>query len=47
MSRNCEPTQARKTRSAEKYFEGMFLADLGHKMVSTGYFPDFPSVLSI
>ena len=45
MSRNCEPTQARKTTSEGKHFEGMLLADLGHKMVATGSFPGFPSVL--
>ena len=43
MSRNYEPTQARNITFKGKWCEGKVLADLGHKMVASGYFGVFPS----
>ena len=47
MRGNYEPTQARNITFEGKQFDGKFLADLGHKMATSGYFQGFPSVLQI
>ena len=47
MSGNFKSTQARNTFIEGKKFEDKFLSDLGHKMATSGYFWDFPSVIVI
>ena len=47
MRGNYEPTQARNTTFDGKYCGGKFLADLGHKMATSGCFQGFPSFLQI
>ena len=47
MRGNYESTQARNTTFEGKQCEVKFLADLGDKMATSGYFQGFPSVLQI
>ena len=47
MSGNFESMQVRNTLFEGKKCEGKYLADLGHKMATSGYFRGFPSVIDV